>query len=222
MDGREARGRLYEAFARTSKAAVPRRCVELLEMMSQGGRTAGALARARRISVTSISGRLQVLARSRLVATRRDGTKVFCRLAGGEAAAFVVVLRDLARSGLPEVGQVVRGYFAARDALEPVSCEDLLARAGEGKPVILDLGLAQEFAAEHIPGALPVPPGQLGAALARLAEQAVIVACCQGLYCVLAPRAVQRVRGAGFRAGRLAGGFPQWRLAGLPAAAGEV
>jgi hypothetical protein len=41
-----------------------------------------------------------------------------------------------------------------------------------------------------------------------------------GPYCVLAPQAVQRLRAAGFDARRLVDGMPEWRLAGLPVAAG--
>jgi len=221
MDGREAKDRLYEAFARTAKAASHPRRVELLELMAQGERTVEALARATGMGVTNTSAHLQVLARSRLVATRKDGTKVFYRLAGDDVAAFMVALRDLARSRLAEVEQVVRDYFAARDALEPVRREDLLTRASEGKVVILDVRPAEEFAAGHIPGALSVPLGQLDAALARLPKRAEIVAYCRGPYCVLAPQAVERLRARGFRARRLADGLPEWRLAGLPVAAGQ-
>lgn len=220
MEGREAKDRLYEAFARTAKAAASPKRIELLELMAQGERTVEALAQAAGMGVTNTSAHLQVLARSRLVATRRQGTKVFYRLAGDDVAAFVVALRDLARSRLPEVDQVVRDYFTARDALEPLTREELAARTGRGNVVILDVRPAGEFAAGHIPGALSVPLDQLDAALARLPKRAEIVAYCRGPYCVLAPQAIERLRAKGYRARRLADGLPEWRLAGLPVAAG--
>jgi rhodanese-related sulfurtransferase len=179
-----------------------------------------ALAQATGMGLTNTSAHLQVLARARLVATRRQGTKVFYRLAGDDVAAFVVALRDLARSRLAEVDQVVRDYFTARDALEPVTRAELVAQAGRGKVVILDVRPAAEFAAGHIPGALSVPLDHLDAALARLPKRTEIVAYCRGPYCVLAPQAVERLRAKGYRARRLADGLPEWRLAGLPVAAG--
>jgi rhodanese-related sulfurtransferase/DNA-binding transcriptional ArsR family regulator len=221
VDGREAKDRLYEAFARTAKTAASPKRIELLELLAQGERTVESLAQATGMGVTNTSAHLQVLARSHLVTTRKDGTKIFYRLAGDDVAAFVVVLRDLARSRLPEVGQVVRDYFAARDALEPVRREELLARAEQGNVVILDVRPAQEFASGHIPGALSVPLDQLGAALARLPKRTEIVAYCRGPYCVLAPQAVERLRASGYQARRLDGGLPEWRLAGLPVAAGQ-
>jgi rhodanese-related sulfurtransferase len=38
---------------------------------------------------------------------------------------------------------------------------------------------------------------------------------------VLAPQAVELLRRNGFRARRLEDGMPEWRLAGLPVAAGQ-
>ncbi len=221
MEGREAKDRLYEAFARTAKALASPKRVELAELMAQGEHTVEALAQATGMGATNTSAHLQVLARSRLVAARKQGTKVFYRLSGDDVAAFVVALRDLARSRLAEVDQVVRDYFTARDALEPLTREELVARSGRGTVVILDVRPAAEFAAGHIPGALSVPLDQLDAALARLPKRAEIVAYCRGPYCVLAPQAVERLRARGYRARRLAGGLPEWRLAGLPVTAGE-
>ena len=220
MDGREAKDRLYEAFARTAKAMSSPKRVELAELLAQGERSVDALADATGMAVTNTSAHLQVLARSRLVRTRKDGTRVFYRLAGDDVAAFVSALRDLARSRVAEVDQVVRDYFASRDTLEPIARGELLERVERGRVVILDVRPVEEFAAGHIPGALSVPLGQLDAALQRLPKRAEIVAYCRGPYCVLAPQAVERLRSKGYKARRLADGLPEWRLAGLPVATG--
>ncbi len=221
MEGREAKDRLYEAFAATAKAAASPKRIEVLELLAQGERTVDALARSTGMGVTNTSAHLQLLRQARLVDTRKDGTRVFYRLAGDEVAAFVAVLRDLARSRLAEVDQVVRDYFGARDALEPVTRAELAGRAGRGDVVILDVRPEEEFAAGHIPAAISVPLERLDAALARLPEEAEIVAYCRGPYCVLAVQAVERLRARGFQARRLAGGMPEWRLAGLPVAVGQ-
>jgi rhodanese-related sulfurtransferase/DNA-binding transcriptional ArsR family regulator len=221
MDGREAKDRLYEAFARTAKALSSPKRVELAELLAQGERSVEALAEATGMAVTNTSAHLQVLARSRLVETRKEGTRVFYRLSGDDVAGFVSALRDLARSRVAEVDQVVRDYFASRDTLEPVARGELLDRVEHGRVVILDVRPVEEFAAGHIPGALSVPLEQLDAALARLPKRAEIVAYCRGPYCVLAPQAVERLRAKGYKARRLADGLPEWRLAGLPVAIGQ-
>jgi rhodanese-related sulfurtransferase len=221
MEGREAKDRLYEQFARTAKAVASPKRIELLELLAQGERTVEALAGATGMQVTNTSAHLQVLRHARLVETRKHGTKVYYRLAGNEVAGFVVALRNLARARLAEVDRVVADYFVARDALEPVGRADLVDRASRGEVVILDVRPTEEFVAGHIPGALSVPLDQLDAALSRLPKRAHIVAYCRGPYCVLAPQAVQRLRAKGFKARRLVDGMPEWRLAGLPVAIGE-
>jgi len=220
VEGREAKDRLYDQFARAAKAAASPKRIELLELLAQGERAVEALAQATGMGVTNTSSHLQVLRGARLVETRKNGTHVFYRLAGDEVAVFVRALRDLAGSRLAEVDQVMRDYFTARDALEPVSRSELMERAGRGDVVILDVRPAAEYAAGHIPTALSVPLEDLDAALARLPRRSRVVAYCRGPYCVLAPQAVERLRARGFDARRLADGMPEWRLAGLPVAVG--
>ena len=221
MDGREAKDRLYEQFARTAQAVASPKRIELLELLAQGEHTVEALAQSASMGVTNTSAHLQRLRQAQMVESRKDGTKVFYRLAGDEVAAFVVALRDLARGRLAEVDRIVQDYFVARDALEPVSRSELIDRAGRGDVVILDVRPADEYTAGHIPGALSVPLDRLDAALAGLPKRAQIVAYCRGPYCVMAPQAVERLRAKGFKARRLADGLPEWRLAGLPVAVGE-
>lgn len=221
MEGREAKDRLYEQFARTAKAVASPKRIELLELLAQGERSVDVLAGATGMGVTNTSAHLQVLRHARLVETRKQGTRVHYRLAGDEVAAFVVALRDLTGARVAEVDRVVQDFFVARDALEPVSRRELVERAGRGEVVVLDVRPAEEFAAGHIPGALSVPLDQLDAALSRLPRRAQVVAYCRGPYCVLAPQAVQRLRAKGFKARRLVDGMPEWRLAGLPVAVGE-
>lgn len=221
VNGREAKDRLYEQFARVAKAVASPKRIELLEVLAQGERTVEVLADATGLGVTNTSAHLQVLRRAGLVETRKEATKVHYCLASDEVAAFVGGLRDLARSRLADVNQIVADYFVARDALEPVSRAELVERTGRGDVVILDVRPHAEFLAGHIPGALSVPLDQLDDALARLPRRAQVVAYCRGPYCVLAPQAVERLRAKGFKARRLADGMPEWRLAGLPVAAGE-
>src|SRR4030088_2571305 len=100
--------------------ASPHR-IEMLEVLAQAERTVEALAAVAGMGITNTSAHLQVLRRARLVEARKEGTKVHYRLSGDDVAAFVAALRDLARIRGAEVEQIVRDYFVARDALEPLS-----------------------------------------------------------------------------------------------------
>ena len=221
MRGREVKEALYERFALLGRALASPRRIELLDLLCQGERTVEALAEAARMGVTNTSAHLQVLRRARLVETRREGVRVYYRIADEEVCRFFFALRDLARARLAEVEQVVRDYLEARDELEPVSRQALLERLGRGDVTVLDVRPPEEFAAGHIPGARSVPLPELERRLDELPRDVEVVAYCRGPYCVLAPEALGILRAAGFRARRLEDGFPEWRLAGLPVEVGE-
>jgi rhodanese-related sulfurtransferase len=85
---------------------------------------------------------------------------------------------------------------------------------------VLDVRPAAEYAAGHIAGARSVPVAELRRHLRALPADAEVVAYCRGPYCVYADDAVRELIRHGFRARRLADGFPEWKRAGLPVAAG--
>src|SRR5205809_794365 len=98
---------------------------------------------------------------------------------------------------------------------------ELLKRARSKEIVILDARPPNEYAAGHIPGAISVPVDELNRRLKQLPKGKEYVAYCRGPYCVYADRAVELLLAKGRRARRLQDGFPEWRAAGLPVAAGE-
>jgi ArsR family transcriptional regulator len=61
----------------------------------------------------------------------------------------------------------VTDYFHARDALDPVSRDDLVARLRDDLVTVLDVRPEDEFALGHLPGALNIPLAELEAWVAR-------------------------------------------------------
>ena len=216
MTGREVKDALYEQFARIGKAVAHPKRIELLDLLCQGERSVDVLAQAAALSVTNASAHLRVLREARLVETRKEGTWVFYRLAGESVCELYFSLRDLAADRYAEVEMMARDYFEARDELEPVTRDELLARADDGTMLVLDVRPTEEYEAGHIPGAMSVPLGELESRLAALPPETEIVAYCRGPYCVLAPQALQLLRRHGYQARRLQDGLPEWRRAGLP------
>ncbi|WP_207921323.1 helix-turn-helix transcriptional regulator [Micromonospora sp. KC721] len=62
----------------------------------QGERSVEHLAAATWLGLTTCPAHLQILRQAGLVATRRDGTKIYYRLAGHDVAALYAALRDVA------------------------------------------------------------------------------------------------------------------------------
>ncbi len=216
MQPREVKDALYEQFARVGKAAGSPKRLEILDLLRQGERSVEGIAAATDLGLTTASSHLQLLRQARLVSTRKEGTRVYYRIADDTVSQFLVALQDLARARLTEVEQTVRTYFAARDALDPVGREELLRRIDTGDVVVLDVRPVEEFTAGHIRGALSIPLEELSARLDKLPADVEIVAYCRGPYCVLAPQSIELLHANGRRARRLEGGFPEWQAAGLP------
>jgi rhodanese-related sulfurtransferase/DNA-binding MarR family transcriptional regulator len=210
---------LYEQFARVGKALANPARLELLDLLAQGERSVEDLAAAARMKTSNTSAQLHTLAAAGLVTSRRDGVRIYYRIAGQQVTALAIHVQDFAASRLAEAEHAARSYLGDVAALEPVAQDELFRRQREGQVLVLDVRPKAEYAAGHIPGAVNMPHDQLAARLAELPAGTDIVAYCRGRYCVFAPTAVRLLRAHGLSARPLEGGLPGWRLAGLPVTA---
>jgi rhodanese-related sulfurtransferase/DNA-binding transcriptional ArsR family regulator len=215
---RVAKTALFEQFARVGKALGSGKRLELLDLLAQGERTVEGLARAAELGLTTASAHLQTLKQANLVATRRDGTKIYYRLAGTDVAALYALVRTVASAHLPDV-EAARLAYLGPDTKQ-VSRTELLDRVQAGDVTVLDVRPREEYQAGHIPGAICVPIDELASRLADLPADQEIVAYCRGAYCVFAHDAVRLLTTHGRHARRLADGMLEWRLADLPVAVG--
>ncbi len=212
---RRFKDEIFEQFARIGKAVASAKRIELLDVLSQGGRHVEALAEAANISVANASQHLQILRAARLVETEKAGVFVTYRLADRSVAEFVRQLRMLAENRLAEVEQTTRNFIGGRIGFDAVNREELLRRVRKGEVTVLDVRPAEEFRAGHLPRALSVPLEDLEARMKDLPKDREIVAYCRGPYCVMAVEAVARLRKRGFRAVRLEIGVVDWQALGL-------
>ncbi len=211
---------LFTQFAAVAKSLAHAHRLELLEQLAQGERSVEVLAQRTGLSVANASQHLQQLRRAGIVAARRQGKFVFYTLADDAVLDLLSALRRIAERNIAEVERVIRRYFSNRDSMQPVSREELLEKSRAGVVTVLDVRPPDEFALGHLPGAVNIPLRELEARLAELDPALEIVAYCRGAYCVLSFEAVAALRARGFTVRRLEDGFPEWRAAGLPVAAG--
>lgn len=204
---------LFEQLARVGKALASGKRLELLDLLAQAERTVDALATAAGLNLTTASAHLQTLKHAGMVATRREGTKVFYRLAGDDVADLIIRARDVATAHLPDVG-AARDDYLGDDVVESIGREELLHRVTAGQVIVLDVRPAAEYAAGHLPAAVNIPIGELPDRLSELPANVDVVAYCRGPYCVFAHEAVRLLTAHGRRAIRLADGAVEWRLAG--------
>lgn len=208
---------VFAGLAEIAQALGHAHRLELLEHLGQGERSVEALAARTGLTLANTSRHLQLLRRARLVQGRRDGKRVYYRLAGEDAVVDLLsALSHVGERSSAEIARVMASYFRARDDLEAVSREELLDRLRSGVVTLLDVRPEDEFAHGHLPGALNVPLAELELRLAELPPDREIVAYCRGPWCVLSFEAVALLRRRGYRVRRLEDGFPEWKVAGLP------
>jgi ArsR family transcriptional regulator len=207
---------VFSRLAEIAKALGQTHRLELIEQLAQGPRSVEVLAARTGLSVANASQHLQLLRRAGLVATRREGKYVVCRLSDPAILDILAALRRVAERNVAEVRQVVATYFNTRDALEPVSRAVLLGRLRNGLVSVLDVRPEDEFALGHLPEAINIPLADLEKRLNDLPRDREVVAYCRGAYCVLSFEAVALLRAHGFTVRRLEDGYPEWKASGMP------
>lgn len=207
---------LFREFAAIARAVGHEHRLELLEAMAQGERSVDTLAQRVSLSTANASQHLQQLRRAGLIEARRDGKFVYYRLSDASVLGLMASLTRIGERQVAEVDKIVRGYFHHRDAMEPVTRKELLARMKIGDVQVLDVRPEDEFALGHVRGAINIPLDQVKKRLSILDPKKEIVAYCRGPYCVLSYEAVAELRRRGFKVRRLEDGLPEWRAAGLP------
>jgi rhodanese-related sulfurtransferase len=216
MASASAKVALFDALASVAQALGSGRRAEIVDLLAQGERSVEEIANEIDQSVANTSQHLQVLARSGLVRSRREGTRIFYRLASERVSDLWAAVRDVAVRHVAEVGVLADEYLGGRDEVEQLSAEELERRLTRDQVVVLDVRPEPEYRAGHIAGARSAPLPELVALLPQLPRRREIVAYCRGPYCVYADDAVRLLRERGLKARRLDVGFPEWRRAGLP------
>ena len=211
-----AKAALFDALASVAQAFGSGRRAEIVDVLAQGERSVDELAGEISQSVANTSQHLQVLARAGLVRSRREGTRVFYRLASERVSDLWAAVRDVAVRHVAEVSVLAEEYLGERDGVEQLSSTELEERLARGDVVVLDVRPEPEYRAGHIVGARSAPLPVLDSLAGKLPRRREIVAYCRGPYCVYADDAVRLLRERGLKARRLDVGYPEWQRAGLP------
>jgi rhodanese-related sulfurtransferase/DNA-binding HxlR family transcriptional regulator len=216
MGDRQAKDALFEAFGEVAKALGNGHRAELVDVLAQGERHVDELAAEIGQSVANTSFHLRVLANVGVVTTRREGTRIYYRLASARVGELWSALRDVTAAHHEQLDALAAAYLGDRDRLEQIGRSELAERLAAGDVVVVDVRPAAEFAAGHIAGARSIPIDQLATDIEDLPAGVEVVAYCRGPYCVFADDAVRLLRRRGRPARRLEDGFPEWQRADLP------
>jgi rhodanese-related sulfurtransferase/DNA-binding HxlR family transcriptional regulator len=209
-----AKTALFEAIAIMGKAFSSPTRLEMLDLLAQRPRTVDELARASGQSSANTSQHLQALHSAGMVAREREGTSVRYSLAGDEALAVWLAIRNASVAQLGELERAARDYLGPE--VETIGRDELVQRHSRGEVVLVDVRPHEEYEAGHIDGAQSIPIHELEQRIAEMPDDRQVVAYCRGPFCAYAHEAVRKLQEAGLDAKRLDIGWPEWKLAGLP------
>lgn len=216
MDKRDFKSTLYEQLAKVTKALSNPHRLEILDLLAQGSFSVEYIAEQASMSVANASQHLQVLKKSGLVDTSRDGKYIYYQLFDDRVLETWRALRQLGFSRNYEIIELLEDYRKQKDQLNLISSNELLKKLKKNEVYLIDVRPNKEYNIGHIKQANSLPHKQLQERMQELPTGREIVAYCRGPLCLMADDAVELLIQNGFSASRLEKGFPDWAANHLP------
>src|SRR5919198_1722560 len=111
MGDRDAKDALFDGFAEVAKALASGRRAEIIDLLAQGERSVEDIAGEIDQSGANTSHHLRAMARAGLVTTRRNGTRIYYRLASERVADLWAALRDVAAEHVAGFERLAAAYL---------------------------------------------------------------------------------------------------------------
>jgi len=191
------------------KALANGRRLGLVELLAQGEHSVEQMAEISGMGVTSTSAHLQNLKQAGLVRTRRDGTRIYYRLAGDDVAALYLAAKQVGLARYPQLREALEGYMQepgsgrAAPTIEPAAIT--------GEMTVIDVRPEEEFRAGHFPGSISIPLAELADRVDEIDPGSRVVVYCRGEICRMAREAAGWLRERGIDALAMDEGVVEWR-----------
>ncbi len=205
---------VYAQLARIGKALANPVRLRLLDLLERGESDVESLVTSSGVGLKNTSAQLQQLRAANLVSTRRQGNRIFYRLAGPEVSQLIGTLQSCAEIRLADLRHAIDDLLGDPADLKPITVEELRAHIDEPGVVVVDVRSAADYARGHVPGAISLPAAQLKEKMDSIPRGMEVIAYCQGPYCVLSPDMVRLLRHHQIPARPLNGGITRWQREG--------
>ena len=216
MNKREFKNKVYSELSRITKSLANPHRLEIIELLAQGEVSVEQIAEQTNLPIANASQHLQVLKQAQLVEINRQGNFIFYRLSNDNVFQAWKALRDLGVERISAIENVVKEFRKSKFNFQSVTIDELMEKIDSGKVTVIDVRPESEYHQGHIASAVSIPIEALSKRLKDLPKRTEIVVYCRGPFCVYADEAVAILVQAGFKAKRLAEGFPDWKLKELP------
>ena len=210
MNTREFKSALYKELAKVTKALSNPHRLEIIDLLAQGSFSVEYIAEHANMTVANASQHLQVLKKSGLVDTARDGKYIYYQLFDERVLETWRSLRQLGFFRNNEISELLQDYRKRKDQLNLISCDELMQKLENNEVYLIDVRPVEEFNAGHIKQADSLPHKQIRERMQELPKDREIVAYCRGPLCLMADEAVSLLKKEGLNAIRLEYGFSDW------------
>lgn len=210
MNTRDFKSSLYKQLAVVTKSLSNPHRLEILDLLAQGSFSVEYIAENANMTVANASQHLQVLKKSGLVDTARDGKYIYYQLFDERVLETWRSLRQLGLSRKHEINELLEDYRKRKDQLYLISSDQLLQKLQTNEVYLIDVRPEEEYKLGHIIKADSLPLKQLMEKIEDLPTDREIVAYCRGPLCLMADEAVSLLNKKGFNAYRLESGFDDW------------
>ncbi len=209
----ETKAELLNSSAAIAKALSNPHRLHILELLAQHPRSVEVLSKMTDLNFANCSRHLQILRRSDLIISRRQGKNVIYNLANLEVIKLISSIQTLSNMNMNNLVSAKAEYIKERESMDIISRDELITRMKNAEAILIDTRPNDEFEAGHIDGAVNVPIAELPAHMKALPNDKEIVAYCRGAYCLTSHDAVIELRLQGYKARRLREGYPEWTVA---------
>ncbi len=216
MDTREFKSSLYKELAEVTKSLSNANRLEILDLLAQGSFSVEYIANHVNLPIANASQHLQVLKKSGLVDTCRDGKYIYYQLHDTQVLDTWRSLRQLGFSRNDEIRKLLEDYRRRKDQLNQISSDELLQKLQNNEVYLIDVRPEEEYSLGHIKNANSYPHKQIRDRWPELPKDRDIVAYCRGPLCLMADETVALLRNKGLNASRLENGFADWAAENKP------
>ncbi len=199
---------LYNSLAQLSRGIASNRRLEILDLLTQASKSVEEISKETGMSIANTSRHLQVLKDSHLVKTTRLGNRIIYRLASSQISDLIRLLINVGENSMSEMQHIEQQADHIPD-VKTVSLTE--AQRMQKETFLLDVRPQDEFAENHVDGAINIPLDQLSDSLSRLPKDQKIIVYCRGRLCVNANSAAQILNRAGFDAYSLNRSVLDWQ-----------
>ncbi len=197
----------YENAAEFVKAISHEKRLQLIELLKTQERCVEELTASMGVGFKSVSAHLRVMKKQGILATRKDGKRVYYRLRNSEILELF--------KHICEVALVEAQVTPAGDQQLNLTLRELLNVIEAQQPLLIDVRSHIDFSRGHIPGSLSVPINELTAWSENYhSDGRLIVVYCEGFYCIQSIQAIKILLAKGCDVKMYRNGLTEWSAAG--------